>query len=89
MKITWSTQFKKDFKLAQKQGRDLWIFMDVLCKLVNNESLEDVYRVYHHIGWLSQYYSVYMQRDWELVIRLDRENNELYLARMGDPGKVS
>ena len=41
LKVRYSKQFKKDFKLAQKRGLPLQELKDILEKLANGEPLEE------------------------------------------------
>ena len=42
--VRFTTQFKKDLKLAKKQGEDITKLFDVIEKLANGKSFEDKYR---------------------------------------------
>lgn len=37
--IVWTTQFKKDYKLAEKRGLDITLLDDCICMLVAGEKI--------------------------------------------------
>ncbi|MCK4912997.1 MAG: type II toxin-antitoxin system mRNA interferase toxin, RelE/StbE family [Planctomycetes bacterium] len=86
--ITRSTQFKKDLESARKEQKDLSILKDVLTRLSHNENLENDYKIYPNSGWMSEYKTLYMQKDWILVYKISEAGDELLLARMGHPSEV-
>ena len=43
-KIKYTRQFKKDLKLAKKQGKDIEKLFDIIEKLANDEILAEKYR---------------------------------------------
>lgn len=42
--VRFTTQFKKDWKLAKKQGKDTDKLLAVIERLANGEALEEKYR---------------------------------------------
>ena len=42
--VIWTNQFKKDLKLAKKQGKDTETLFEVIEKLANGEPLAEKYR---------------------------------------------
>ena len=48
--VRFTTQFKKDLKLAKKQGKDIEQLFVVVDKLANGKSLEEKYHDHDLIG---------------------------------------
>ncbi len=46
--VRFTTQFKKDLKLAKKQWKDIEKLFDVIEKLANGEALEEKYRLHRN-----------------------------------------
>lgn len=89
MILTRSPQFKKDYALAQKQW-DIAKLDDIILRLANSEDLSGEYKIYPlGEGFLKDYWILYIQRGWGLIYKKDIANDELLLARTGDPGKIS
>lgn len=49
-KIKFTSRFKKDIKLAKKQGKDLDKLFEVIEKIANDESLDESYRDHSLLG---------------------------------------
>lgn len=76
--IIRTTQFKKDYKLAQKRNLDLSILKQTITKLANGEKLSS-----DHVlsGNWNGYRECHMQSDWLLIYLL--KNSVIVLTRMG------
>ncbi len=83
MKLTRSNQFKKDYKSAVKQNKDLELLIQVLQKLSNGEQLPSHLRDHKLTGRLREFRELHLQPDWLLIYRIDKANDELQLARLG------
>ena len=42
--IKYTTQFKKDYKLAKRRGLDITLFKDIVSKIANGETLDTKYK---------------------------------------------
>jgi mRNA interferase YafQ len=88
LKITRSSRFKKDYKSAKKQKKNLKILIDTIQKLVNQESIPPSFRDHKLTGRLRDYRELHLQPDWLLIYRIDKDNNELLLVRLGSHSEL-
>jgi len=70
--IVRTGQFKKDFKLACKQGKDLGILKNVLEKLSAGQILDEKYRDHKLMGQMSKYRELHIQSDWLLIYQINK-----------------
>jgi mRNA interferase YafQ len=88
LKVTRSSKFKKDYKLAKKQKKDLGLLVDIIQKLANRENIPSKFRDHKLSGRLKDYRELHLQPDWLLIYRIDEANNELQLARLGSHSEL-
>ena len=88
MKVTRSSNFKKDYKLAKKQKKDLDLLVHIIQKLANRETPPSKFRDHKLTGRLKDYRELHLQPDWLLIYRVDEVNNELQLARLGSHSEL-
>ena len=88
MKITRSSRFKKDYKLAQRQQKDIDILKDVIKKLISREKLPAKYKDHKLTGDLKEYRELKLKPDWLLIYRIDEKKQELKLARLGSHSEL-
>lgn len=81
--ISTTTQFKKDLKLARKQGKDEEKLWEVVERLANGEELEEKYRDHNLTGRYSGYRECHIDPDWLLVYKKQDEILILLLYRLG------
>lgn len=81
--IRFTTQFKKDLKLAKKQGKDIDRLFDVIEKLANGEVLEDKYRDHDLTGNYKGCRECHVEPDWLLIYEIDNGILVLMLYRIG------
>jgi len=79
--IRYTAQFKKDFKLAQRRGRNIKLFKEILTALANDQPLDVRYRDHALMGRYSGTRECHVQPDWLLIYRLTEE--EVTLVRLG------
>lgn len=85
LKLEFSGQFKKDYKLAIKRGCDSKKLEEVITLLCNEQPLPDVYR--DHALTNSRNYKgmreCHIESDWLLVYKIYRQTLILKLIRLG------
>ena len=81
--IVWTTQFKKDYKLAQKRGLNINVLDDCIRTLAAGEELEPKFRDHNLTGNWSGHRECHVQSDWLLVYRIEGNDLILTLARTG------
>ena len=81
--IKYTTQFKKDYKLAKRRNMKLQILKDVVTKLANGEQLETKYRDHALSGDWIGHRECHLLPDWLLVYRIENDVLVLTLTRTG------
>lgn len=81
--IKYTTQFKKDYKLAKRRNMKLQILKDVVTKLANGEQLETKYRDHALSGDWIGHRECHLLPDWLLVYRIEDDVLVLTLTRTG------
>ena len=81
MRLSQTSQFKKDIKRLKKRGRDLEKLGDVVRLLASDKPLEEKHRDHALIGkWIGSR-DCHVEPDWILIYR--NESELLYLERSG------
>lgn len=81
--VRFTTQFKKDLKLAKKQGKDTEKLFAVIEKLANGETLEEKYRDHDLSGNYKGCRECHIEPDWLLVYEVIDDVLVLMLYRVG------
>ena len=81
--IVWTTQFKKDYKLALKRHLDIELLDNIIRCLSRGETLPERNKDHALTGDWAQYRECHIQPDWLLVYRIDDDVLVLTLARTG------
>jgi len=81
MKITQTTQFKKDAKRQQKRGKDLDKLLDVMDLLTSAKDLPASLRDHTLTGNWKSWRDCQIEPDWLLIYKMSPE--EIILGRMG------
>jgi mRNA interferase YafQ len=66
MNVRWRSQFKKDYRLMMKQGRDIAALDFVIEELAAPRSLGPQYRDHVLIGEFAGYRECHIESDWLL-----------------------
>ena len=81
--VKFTNQFKKDLKLAKKQGKDTEKLFEVIEKLANGEPLAEKYHDHGLTGNYRGCRECHIQPDWLLIYEIDGDALILYLTRTG------
>ena len=81
--VIWSTQFKKDYKLAMKRGYPIEELDRVIRLLAEDDPLPEKYKDHELSGNWRGFRECHVQPDWLLVYRIYNNNLILSLARTG------
>ncbi len=81
--IVWTTQFKKDYKLALKRHLHIDLLDDIIRALSRGETLPEKNKDHALSGAWSGYRECHIQPDWLLVYRIEDDVLVLTLARTG------
>lgn len=76
-----TTQFKKDYKLALKRGKDIGKLHDVISKLVAGESLAPKHKDHPLTGSYLGRRECHVEPDWLLVYKVD--GSDIIFERAG------
>ena len=77
----YSSQFKKDVKLAIKRGYKITLLYEVMKTLENEEVLDAKHKEHPLIGNCKGYLECHIEPDWLLIYKI--EGNDLYFVRTG------
>ena len=88
MRVTRSSKFKKDYKLAKRQQKNLPLLRYVIEKLVNKQVIPDKFRDHKLSGSLKEYRELHLEPDWLLIYRIDDNKKELKLAGLGSHSEL-
>ncbi|HBW05509.1 MAG TPA: type II toxin-antitoxin system mRNA interferase toxin, RelE/StbE family [Clostridiales bacterium] len=81
--VDFTTQFKKDIKLAKKQGKDTEKIFEVVEKLANDEVLEAKYKDHSLTGDYKDCRECHIEPDWLLIYKKYESELILMLVRTG------
>ena len=81
--IIWTSQFKRDYKLAMKRHRNMDLIDGVVIKLSLGESMESKYRDHDLSGGWSGYRECHIEPDWLMIYKIDDNVLILTLVRTG------
>jgi mRNA interferase YafQ len=81
--VKFTNQFKKDLKLAKKQGKDIERLYAVIEKLANEEPLEQKYRDHELSGNFKRCRECHVEPDWLLIYEVMDDVLVLMLYRVG------
>lgn len=83
MRVTRSSKFKKDYKLACRQKKDTNLLRDIIEKLSKKEKIPAKFKDHKLSGDLQEYRELALNPDWLLIYQIDEKKQELKLARLG------
>ncbi len=81
--IIWTTQFKKDYKLALKRHLNIELLDDIIRALSRGETLPEKYKDHPLSGDWIGHRECHIQPDWLLIYRVENDILVLTLARTG------
>ncbi|MDX2141930.1 MAG: type II toxin-antitoxin system YafQ family toxin [Rhodospirillaceae bacterium] len=79
--VRFSTRFKKDFKLAEKRGKDTAKLLWIVERIARRDTLEPRYRLHRLKGEYEGFFECHVEPDWLLI--WDDLGDEILLARCG------
>ena len=81
--VKFTTQFKKDLKLAKKQGKELEKLFDVVNILADGGALDARFRDHELSGNYKGTRECHIEPDWLLIYEIRNEVLVLMLYRLG------
>jgi len=79
--IVWTGQFKKDYKRAKKQNKDIDKLRSVIELLAQRKLMPAKYRDHKLAGYSKEHRDCHIESDWLLIYRFD--GDDLILERTG------
>ena len=77
----FTNQFKKDYKLAQKRGKDLNLLKLIMSELVNENALSATYKDHNLTGNYKNCRECHVMPDWLLIYEIIED--EIRFLRTG------
>ena len=84
--ISFTTQFKKDYKKAKKSHKNFIILEAVINLLAENQKLPVKYRDHKLSGQYNNYRECHIEPDWLLIYEITQD--ELMLIRLGSHSEL-
>lgn len=88
LKIGRTGRFKKDYKRARKQGRNIDELRFVVEKLYRREKLAAKYKDHKLVGKFAKHRECHIGPDWLLIYFVDEKQNLLILERLGSHSEL-
>jgi len=91
MNVRYRSQFKKDYKLMMKQGKDIAALDFVIEELAAPRTLDDRYRDHALKGELAGYRDCHIEPDWVFIYgyeTLDDGEQQLLCVRTGSHSEI-
>ena len=86
--VKTTTQFRKDYKAAEKSGKNMKLLEDVITKLALGIPLPEKNRDHALSGAWSSYRECHISPDWLLIYKQQNDILVLTLARIGTHSKL-
>ena len=83
MKVRYTNQFKKDYKLIQKRGYDINKLKEVVQLLLQEKKLPETYKEHYLMGKYKGFRECHIQPDWLLIYVIEDDELILTLSRTG------
>ena len=86
--VKFTTQFKKDLKLAKKQNKDIEKLFEVVELLANGEKLDFKYKDHDLSGNYKGTRECHIEPDWLLIYEYQNDVLVLMLYRLGSHSEL-
>lgn len=86
--LQFTSQFKKDLKLAKKQNKDLGKLFEVIDILANGETLDAKYKDHSLTGNYRGTRECHIELDWLLIYEIRGDVLVLMLYRLGSHSEL-
>ncbi|NLM16573.1 MAG: type II toxin-antitoxin system YafQ family toxin [Candidatus Riflebacteria bacterium] len=86
--VRFTTRFKKDLKLTQKQGKNLDLLFEIIEKLASGEELSKKYRDHFLTGNFKGARECHLESDWLLIYEIIDDKLLLILLRIGSHSEL-
>ena len=86
--VKFTGKFKKDYKLAIKQKKNIELLDEVIAVLAKGEELDEKYKDHDLKGNWKGHRECHILPDWLLIYRYDENVLVLTLTRLGSHGEL-
>lgn len=86
--VFFSAKFKKDYKRAIKQGKDVELLLDIVEILAEEQPLDPKHKDHALIGDYIGYRECHIQADWLLIYKTAGQELLLTLTRTGSHSEL-
>ena len=86
--VQTTSQFRRDVKRCQRQGKDMALFRALNELLLAGETLPTRYRDHALIGNWQGHRDCHLAPDWLLIYRIDEAAQEIEYVRMGSHADI-
>jgi len=84
--LHFTAGFKKDYKLAKKQNKDIPKFQNIITQLAEGKKLDKQYRDHKLTGKYNNYRECHIEPDWLLIYKTDKD--KIILVRTGSHSEL-
>ncbi len=81
--VVWTSQFKREYKIAKKRGLKMALLNEIVEKLANHEDLPPNNRDHALTGSYRGFRECHIQPDWLLIYKIEDDILVLTLSRTG------
>lgn len=81
--VEYTSQFKRDLKLAKKRKKNLDLLYKVMRALQYQETLKPKLKDHALTGNLNGYRELHIEPDWLLIYKIISKNKTLIFVRLG------
>lgn len=86
--VRFTSQFKRDLKLAKKQNKDIEKLFAIIEHLASGEPLEAKYRDHELSGNFKGYRECHIEPDWLLIYEVEDDILVLMMYRTGSHSEL-
>ncbi|MBQ3426762.1 MAG: type II toxin-antitoxin system YafQ family toxin [Clostridia bacterium] len=83
LKVIWTSRFKKDYKLAMRQNKNIELLDDIIRTLASGKPLPEHNDDHRLTGNWSGYRECHIENDWVLIYCIKKDILVLSLQRTG------
>ena len=83
LQVQWTTQFKKDYKLAEKRGLNMDVLDDTIRMIANEAALPQKYCDHSLSGNFKGFRECHIEPNWLLIYAVEKNVLTLTLFRTG------
>lgn len=83
LRVAWTSQFKKDYKLAVKRGLNIDLLDNTIRLLSSQQPLSTEYNDHQLVGNWKGFRECHIEPDWLLIYRIEKDVLILSLQRTG------